>query len=336
MKKFEKIKKAFGLDGQITETVLLSDGGIHETYQIWTDAGKNYIFQRMNTNVFSDPGAVMRNIALVTEYLHQHFPDMITLHFYQTGKQKYLYENWRVMDFIDGYTMKNYDYLYQSHEAGCSFGEFQKCVSGMDSSALIPVIPEFHHTSYYYQKFLTLADDSEESRILKSWEEQACSVITAYQKENIPLTVTHNDMKCSNLLFHNESHLPVAVIDLDTVMPGMAVYDFGDAARSVASNTDSGNPDLSQVGIDMEKFRALSSGWLHEMQYEEPERKLLIPAVFAVTAELAVRYMTDYLQGNIYFKVGYPEQNLVRAKNQIRLAQDILNHQKEMEEIICE
>ena len=117
-------------------------------------------------------------------------------------------------------------------------------------------------------------------------------------------------------------------------MPGMAVYDFGDAVRSFASDTSSSEPDLSKVGMNMTKFKAFSSGWLSQTDYTPKERELLIPSVFSVTVELAVRYLTDYLQGNLYFKTSYPEQNLIRTRNQIRLAQKILKQESEMKKLI--
>ncbi|MBR1555266.1 MAG: aminoglycoside phosphotransferase family protein [Oscillospiraceae bacterium] len=327
---FQTIRKAFRLEGEILEILPLTDGGIHGTYQIRLDTGKIYIFQQINTGVFRNPDAVMRNIRKTASYLKEHAPEMRILHFYQTGQGEYLFQNWRVMDAIDGYSLKTCTNLHQIHQAGKAFGAFRKAVSGMDSAGLEQTISGFHDTRAYFQNLLNLKSSLPEMEILRSWQEQACFVCDCYRKGELPFQVTHGDMKCSNLLFDRQTNQPTAVIDWDTVMSGMPVYDFGDAVRSFASNVSSSEPDLSRVGISMPKFEAFATGWLSE----HPDRNLLIPAVFSVTVELAVRYLTDYLQGNIYFRITHPEQNLIRARNQIRLAQEILKHQSEMEEFL--
>ena len=324
------VRKAFRLEGEILEMLPLTDGGIHRTYQIRLDTGKAYIFQQMHTGVFRNPDAVMQNIVRTASYLEEHVPEMQILHFYQTGQGAYLFQNWRVMDAIDGYSLKTCENLHQIHQAGKAFGAFEKAVSGMDSAGLVQTIPGFHDTRAYFQKLLHLKSSLPEAEILRSWQEQACFISDCYHRGEISFQVTHGDMKCSNLLFDRETNQPVAVIDWDTVMPGMPVYDFGDAVRSFVSNVSSSEADLSRVGISLPKLEAFASGWLSEC----PDRKLLIPAVFSVTVELAVRYLTDYLQGNIYFRISHPEQNLIRARNQIRLAQEILKHESEIKKLI--
>jgi len=330
---FETIRQAFNLSGKIIKADRLTEGSIHETYRIGLDTGKIYIFQKIHTGVFQNPDAVMQNIIIITEYLQKYYPDMQTLHFYQTDSRMYFYQNWRVMDCIQGQSYKIFHDLHQIQKAGTMFGKFQNAVSGIDPNLLKPVISGFHDTRNYFDQLLNLHSDLPEAQILIKWQEQACEVFDYYQKNKNLFKITHNDMKCSNLLFDSSGN-PVAVIDLDTVMNGIPVYDFGDAVRSFASNTNSSESDLSRVGLNLDKFRAFASGWLSQTEYSSEERKLLIPAVFSVTAELAVRYLTDYLQGNLYFKTHDPEQNLIRARNQIRLAQEILNHQSEMEKIL--
>ena len=326
------VRKAFRLEGEILEIHPLTDGGIHGTYQIRLKTGKNYIFQQVNTGVFQNPDAVMQNIVRTASYLEKYVPEMQVLHFYQTEQGEYLFQNWRVMDVIHGYSMKTCENLYQIQQAGKAFGAFQKAVSGMDSAGLVQTISGFHDTKAYFQELLHLKSSLPEMEILRNWQEQACFVCDCYQKGKLPFQVTHGDMKCSNLLFDRETNQPVAVIDWDTVMSGMPVYDFGDAVRSFASNVSSSETDLSRVGISMPKFEAFVSGWLSECP--QTDRNLLIPSVFSVTVELAVRYLTDYLQGNIYFRITHPEQNLIRARNQIRLAQELLKHQSEMEKFL--
>jgi len=331
MKIFSEISEAFGLYAQIRKIQPLNSGGIHRTYQIQLMTGENYILQKMNTEAFQNPETVMENLQIAGLYLKDSFPEKRILHFYQTAEGKYLYQNWRLMDCISGYSMKTCENLEQIHQAGQAFGAFQKAVSKIPAEALKSVIPEFHNTKAYFQKLKALEIRSEETELLKSWQERACFVQEAYLKEKIPFRTVHYDMKCSNLLFDKETNQPVAVIDWDTIMSGMPVYDFGDAVRSFASNVSSSERDLNLVGLDMRKFKAFTSGWMEEAELLPEEKKLLIPSIFSVTVELAVRYLTDYLQGNLYFKTEFPEQNLIRAKNQIKLAEEILKHESEME-----
>ena len=317
----KEIAKAFGIEGEISESVILGDGGIHRTYRIRMNTGKSYIFQKMNTKVFQNPEEVMQNILLVTEYLKGE--NIETLEFHQTESGVYLYQDWRVMNYLDGYSLKSVEELNQLQQMGEAFGRFQKAVSGIEAGRLKEVIPGFHDTERYYQELLSLKPDLPEAEILLEWKDKACFVCETYRTKKIAYRVTHGDMKCSNLLFDRKTGYPLAVIDLDTVMPGKVVYDFGDAVRSISRN-----------GLNIEKFKAFADGWLNQMDYTEPEQKLLIPSIFSITVELAVRYLTDYLRGNIYFRVNQPEQNLIRAGTQIKLAQEFLKHQAIMEEII--
>lgn len=334
MKIFSEILEAFEISGQIRKVQTLHSGGIHQTYQIQLMTGECYILQRMNTEAFPNPETVMKNLQIVGLYLKDSFPESSILHFHQTAEGKYLYQNWRLMDCISGYSLKTCETLEQIHQAGEAFGAFQKAVSRIPADALKCVIPEFHDTKAYFRKLKALEIRSEETELLKSWEERACFIQEAYQKENIPFRTVHYDMKCSNLLFDKETNQPVAVIDWDTVMSGMPVYDFGDAVRSFASNVSSSERDFNLVGFNMDKMKAFTSGWMEEAELLPEEQKLLIPSIFSVTAELAVRYLTDYLQGNLYFKTEFPEQNLLRAKNQIKLAGEILKHESEMKNFI--
>ncbi len=334
MKVLSEMIKAFGFHEQVQNIQLLNSGGIHQTYQVQLTTGKSYILQQMNTEAFPNPEIVMQNLQIVGAYLKNKFPEKRLLHFYQTADGKYLYQNWRMMDFIAGYSLKTCENLQQIHQAGQAFGAFQKAVSEIPSDALKSSISGFHDTKAYFQKLTSLEICSEEMEQLKSWQEKACFVQETYQKEKIPFRTVHYDMKCSNLLFDRESNQPVAVIDWDTIMSGMPVYDFGDAVRSFASKVSSSESNLNLVGLDMRKLKAFTSGWLEQAEILPEEKKLLIPSVFSVTVELAVRYFTDYLQGNIYFKTEFPEQNLIRAKNQIKLAEEILKHQAEMENFL--
>lgn len=336
----ETIGRQFRLSGVFLYSELLQNGGIHETYRVTYQnpdgTRQSYIFQKVNRTAFQNPEAIMQNISAVTAYFRNNFPDMKILEFYQTENHAYLYKDFRVMNAIQGKTMRTCDSLMQIREAGIIFGQFHAKLSGLDGTKLNQTIPDFHATQKYMQKLQDYKNVVPELKILQSMQEQTCEIVRLYQTGVLPFRIVHNDMKCSNILFDNTTGKALAVIDWDTIMNGMLVYDFGDAVRSLASKTVSDNPDLSAVGIDLQKFQAFADGYLQETRnfLTQKEKSVLVKAVFTVTAELAVRYLLDYLQGSLYFKISYPEHNLIKARNQIQLAKHISANSKAMQEMI--
>ena len=334
---FNIIGKKFNLSGNLLNIKLLQNGGIHKTYQViysYPDlTEKYYIFQKVNPTVFQNPEIIMQNISLVANYLKNHYPDMQLLEFYQTEQQNYYYKNFRVMNFIQGENMRICNSFMQIQQAGKAFGEFHTRLSGLDSKKLKQTIPDFHNTPNYMQKLNHYKNQNlPELKILASMQEKACEIFKLYQTKKLPFRIVHNDMKCSNLIFYKNQAI---IIDWDTIARGMLVYDFGDAVRSFASKTVSDDLNFSAIGIDLEKFQAFATGYLQEAKnLTQEEKSVLVQAVFTVTVELATRYLLDYLQGNRYFKISYPEHNLIRARNQIQLAKNISANANAMQEII--
>ena len=336
----EIIGKKFNLSGKLLDSKLLQNGGIHETYQvIYQDFNltkKYYIFQKINHIAFQNPEIIMQNIALVTNYLKINYTDMKILEFYQTENKNYFYDNFRVMKLIQGENMRICNNLVQIQQAGTALGQFHARLANLDGKKLKQAISDFHNTPKYMKKLEFFENQNlPELKILQSMQEKACEIYNFYQAKKLPFRIVHNDIKCSNFIFNKLKNQAI-IIDWDTISNGMLVYDFGDAVRSFASKTVSDDLDFNAIGIDLEKFQAFVKSYLQETRnfLKKEEKSMLIQAVFTVTVELATRYLLDYLQGNKYFKISYPEHNLIRARNQIELAKNISANAKAMQEII--
>ena len=229
--------------------------------------------------------------------------------------------------------------------AGLVFGEFQEQLSDFDINSLKETIPGFHNTRQRYAHFKEAvaqdkahraAEAQEEIRFLLENEDLACTLTDLHQAGKLPLRVTHNDTKINNVLFDEKTNDALVVIDLDTVMPGLMGHDFGDAIRFAANTQMEDSPEYDKVSVDLAAFTAFAQGFLEKtascMTMNELETLAL--SSFCLTAELAVRWLEDYLRGDLYFKPRYPEHNLVRARNQITLCKSMMAHMDEMNEII--
>lgn len=349
-----QVGEQFRLAGKLTAFSEITRGNINSTYKAdYALDGKtsSYIFQRINRSVFSEPAAIMQNIDLVTSYIETHYPEQVTLRYYPAlDGRNYCVEDdafWRVCDY---YVSDAYDYTNDPEiiaGVGSAFGEFQSQLSGFDGSKLNETIPDFHNTAKRMQNlFDVVADDCvgrvatvpDEIAYLRAVAEKASELSIRYAVGEIPCRVTHNDTKANNVLFVRGTKKPLTVIDLDTVMPGSSLFDFGDAVRFIASTADEDEQDLSKVRFSTEKFRAFCRGYLGAVKQDlqAVEKENLVLAAFSITIEMAARFLTDYLQGDVYFRTRYPEHNLVRARCQIRLAQDMVRKRKHMEIIVRE
>ena len=316
------------------------NGHINDTYLVHS-ADMDYIMQRVNTVVFPDAEILMKNIMGVTSHITKVFEslsitDKKTLEFFTTKEGSplaYVDGNYyRVCKFINAYSIDCAQNTTQLAEAGRAFGNFQKMLSDYDASTLSEVIPHFHDTANRYRMFedavatgdaARAAEVQAEIEFVRSKKQMASVVVDGIADGSIPLRVTHNDTKINNILFDTEGRC-VAVIDLDTVMPGSMLYDFGDAMRSGGTSADEDEVDLSKVYFKVENFEAYVRGYLAEFpDLTERELELLPFSAFLLTYECGMRFLTDYLQGDVYFKTAYPTHNLVRARNQFALARDI-------------
>jgi len=328
-------------------------GNVNRTYKVnfrLADGNpKSFLVQNVNTYAFRNPVALMDNIDHVTEHIREKKPGQIALHFHHTTDRKtYVIDGdnfWRMTNYVRSVTyntVKDPDIL---RNAGKAFGEFQMDLSDFDSSRLYETIPNFHNTRKRYEAFVAAVKEDKAGRAkevredidyLLSVQDLACKLTDLYSEGKLPLRVTHNDTKINNVLFHPEDNSAMIVIDLDTVMPGLIGHDFGDAIRFAANFVEEDCPEAEKAGVDLDVFRAFAEGFLSQTAgtLTETEVDTLALSCFVLTAELATRFLADYLDGDLYFNTKYPGHNLVRARCQIALAKDMLQKMPEMEKIV--
>ena len=344
-----EILSNFGLSP--VEIRAYGSGNINETYLVVAKDGL-YTLQGVNTSVFTDPYRLMNNITKVTTHILNALreagkTDQHTLEFLPTKDGKYLLERgnraYRVCKFIEAHSIDRAEKPEHLYEAGKAFGSFGHMLSNFDAGSLFEVIPHFHDTPARYRTFEKSVENGIAKRVAETAEEiefvrsrsHLCSVVVdGIAKGEIPLRVTHNDTKINNVLFDNEDHC-IAVIDLDTVMPGSLLYDFGDAMRSGGSSCGEEEADVSKVHFLEENFEAYVRGYLAEFPDITPRERELLPfSAFLLTYECGMRFLTDYLDGDVYFRCAYPGHNLVRARNQFALARDIERQMDRLIEIV--
>ncbi|MCM1365525.1 MAG: aminoglycoside phosphotransferase family protein [Faecalibacterium sp.] len=351
--------RAFGIEGDLINTKTFTDGHINSTYLAEFDAdGKNtkYLVQQINTHVFKDPDVLMNNITGVTKYLRDTIekdggdPDRETLTFIKSVDGKYYHyledgSCWRIYCFIDdSFTFDLIDSNEVFESAGESFGRFQCLLDGYPAEKLGETIPNFHDTPKRLDA-LRLSAESDvcgraesvkaELDFAFSREDCAATAINLHEEGKIPLRVTHNDTKLNNILFDRNTNKGICVIDLDTIMPGFSLYDFGDAIRFGAKTALEDEADLSKVSISMPLYESYVKGYLSSCAsaLTKAEVDHLAFSAKLLTYECGVRFLTDYLDGDVYFKTDYPEHNLVRARNQFKMVEEIEKHLDEMNSI---
>ncbi|MBE6934213.1 MAG: aminoglycoside phosphotransferase family protein [Ruminococcaceae bacterium] len=351
--KLAKVCEGFCIDGTYIGYELIQVGNVNKTYRVkvcLTNGNEKYfLVQNLNTYVFKNPVQVMENIDKVTEHIRAKHPGEIALHFHHTADRKTYIESgkdfWRMSNYIPSTTYNVVGDLDIVRNAGRAFGRFQMDLADFDSKLLYETIPNFHDT---VKRFAHLAETvqadpcgmvsqvQEELDYLFSVKDRACVLTALLQEGKLPLRVTHNDTKINNVLFSAENDAALAVIDLDTVMPGLVGHDFGDAIRFAANYTEEDCPDLEAVGVNMDVFRAFTEGFLEQTAatLTQTELDTLALSAFVLTVELAVRFLDDYIQGSPYFKINYPEHNLVRTRCQIALAKDMEKNMAKMEQIV--
>lgn len=335
----------FDFGGEVTSVVPYGNGHINDTYAVTCSlAGGSvrFILQRLNPVVFPDRAGLMRNMIAVTGFLRKAVirdggdPERECLRLIPLKDgSPYLTDEsgdvWRATQFIentDAYLVAESPEMFAS--AGEAFGKFMARLGGFDASSLFEVIPRFHDTPDRYARFLASLERNAAGRMDEAKDEIAfvrergggCSVITdALERGEVPVRVTHNDTKLNNVLIDTATKEAVCVIDLDTVMPGSMLYDFGDAVRVGCSTAKEDERDLSLVDFDLGLFRAFTEGYLAGAgrSVTVAELGLLPDAARLMTFECGMRFLTDFLDGDTYFKTAYPEHNLVRARTQFKL-----------------
>ena len=326
------------------------NGHINDTYCV---ESPRCILQRINTSIFKNPDELMENIENVTAFLGKKIieaggnPDRETLTVIKTldGKNCYKYDEnnvFRMYKFIEHTKSIENDKTYEDlYQAGLGFGRFQKMLADFPVEILHETIPNFHHTPKRVEALKQAIEEdragrkaSVEAEIQFALEqaEFAGKVIEGIEAGTIPMRVTHNDTKINNILFDEVTGEAVCVIDLDTVMPGSMLYDFGDALRISGSTAAEDETDLSKVSFDIKTFESFAKGYLEEMKNSltEEELKLLPFSVKLMTYECGIRFLTDYLNGDTYFKIHREHHNLDRARNQFKLVVDMAAKEEEM------
>ncbi len=331
------------------------NGHINDTYLC--DSDPKYILQRINKEVFKNPPQVMANIAAVTEHLVKKITeaggaaDKETLqivktvdgeNYYKTTDDEYFRMYVFVDDTVTKETAKKPEDLYQAAKA---FGKFQNMLSDFSADTLYETIPDFHNTKKRIDTFkeIVAADKFDRLKNVKDEVNYALSlsdemgiVVDLLESGELPLRVTHNDTKLNNVLFDEKTDAAQCVIDLDTVMPGSLLYDFGDALRFGASSGTEDEKDLDKIYLDLDKFSAFTKGFLEELSSSitPKEVELLAFSVKLLTYECGIRFLGDYLNGDVYFKIHHEGHNLDRARTQLKLVKDITDKMEEMNRIV--
>lgn len=347
------IAKQFDIDERIIDIHEHGSGNINRTMFISTASGDEYIMQRINVNVFTKPYVLMRNIASVTDYCKRFIeqnggnPERDTLTIVKTKDGKNLLrfgdEYYRMYKYVEDCMV--FDKLTTPEmfgSAGDAFGKFVRMLDGYPIEELDETIPNFHNSKIRYRDFLRsvrrdpcgrVVGVMSEIEAIKSRFFDLTRIIDLMEVGEIPVRVTHNDTKVSNVLFDKDSGKALCVIDLDTVMPGSILYDFGDAIRSGASTSPE---DGAAPQFDLNYFMAFATNFLAQTGdiLKPKEIENLAFACRTITLELAMRFLDDYINGDTYFRCKYENHNLVRAQNQLALLKSMEEHYDEMCAII--
>jgi len=336
----------FAVSGNCIKTEELYAGLINCTYAVsYEDEDgiiNKYIIQRINRSVFKDPEKVMQNVLRVTEHISSKksaFNTNETLKVFKTlaGHPYHKDEKgdiWRCYNHIsNSTTFDTVETAEQAYQAAKAFGEFIDLLSDLPATGISETIPDFHNTEKRYQDLLSAIESDPHGRVHKvqgeidfiTKREEVCNLFTSLQKEGvIPTRITHNDTKINNVMFDANSHEAICVIDLDTIMPGVSLYDFGDLVRTCVSQHEEDATDLTTVKIRSDVYVAATQGFIDGCKsLTQTEIDLLPLAGKVITLETGIRFLTDYLNGDEYFKVRHENQNLDRCRTQLKLVEEL-------------
>ena len=348
----KEIAARFAVNGQVASCERYGSGHINETYLVETDGGARYILQKINDTVFRNVPALMENVSAVTRYLRARTDDpRRAMHLVETlGGTDYLRDEaggwWRMYDFIeDSICLQAAETDEDFYQSAVAFGEFQRGLSEFPAHTLHETIAKFHDTRNRYVQFREAlnadplgraASVQTEIEFALAREKDAGELMRLLEAGELPLRVTHNDTKLNNVLLDRETRKPLCVIDLDTVMPGLAAFDFGDSIRFGASTAAEDETDLGKVEMSLELFETYARGFLEACGSAlSPLEKATLPlGAKLMTLECGVRFLTDYLSGDTYFRIHRPNHNLDRCRTQFKLVSDMEKKQNEMRAII--
>jgi len=352
----KEIAEKFKIDGMIREVRPYGDGHINDTFLVKTTT-KKYVMQRINTFVFTNAEVLMSNIVNVTTYLNnqidaQRGDPRQKIQIINTVDGKYYYSCeegcFRMYTYAEHTRSVNIPLSNEHFKKGAiCFATFVKYLLDYPADTIVDVIPDFHDTRSRYKAFESAVKDDEFGRLegvkylvefVKQREKYVGLLVDKLKKGQLPYRVTHNDTKFNNLLLDDETYNPVAVIDFDTIMKGTICYDFGDAIRAGCNSAEEDEADLNKVYFDFDKYEAFAKGYLSTLgQFiTEEEKDNLAFSCILITLECGIRFLTDYLRGDCYFKTHYPKQNVYRAKTQFKLVMDMEQRFEEMKSIIAQ
>ena len=352
-KKLEEVSRLFRIEGTYVGYETICIGNVNQTYEVKfilpDGKHKSFLIQNVNTYAFRQPVQLMENIDNVTEHIRSKKPGQVALHFHHTVDRKtYVIDGgnfWRMTNFIPSKTYNGVVDPEIIHNAGTAFGEFQMQLADFDITKLYETIPNFHNTRKRYEQLADAVKDDPKGRVAQVKEEldflmeirdEACRLTDMLDRGELPLRVTHNDTKINNVLFSPIDKRAMVVVDLDTVMPGLVGHDFGDAIRFAANRVAEDSTELDKVCVDLDIFRSFAEGFLEmtARTLTENEINTLAASCLTLTVELATRFLADYILGDPYFNIAFPEHNLVRTRCQIALAKDMKRKMPEMEQIV--
>ena len=359
----KEIISAFPDYGEVLSYKPITAGHINDTYivEYKLDNGETvrYLLQRINTNVFKMPVELMENVMGVTAHLRKKIeayggdPSRETLTVYpaKDGKNYFMADDggcWRMYNFVeDTFSISELTNAEDFKNAAISFGNFQKLLADYPIETLYETIPNFHNTVSRFADFKKALADNLSGRkdqaqpeidFVLAREKDCGVVVEMLEKGELPLRVTHNDTKLNNILFDNTTKKGLCVVDLDTVMPGSSLYDFGDSIRFGANTAAEDETDLSKVSLNLDYFKAYVEGYLESAgdSLTENEIDYLPFSAKLLTLECGIRFLGDFINGDVYFKTDYPEHNLVRARTQFKLVEDIEAKFEEMKAIVAD
>lgn len=345
--------EAFCWRGSPIYTGRYGAGHINTTYAVACDSGNMYILQRVNKDIFKNPEELMENLTAVTRFLAQQIEDprgSLQLVETKDGKTYFVDESgeyWRAFSFIkDSVCLQAAENPEDFRQSAIAFGQFQKLLAKFPAATLHETIPNFHNTVDRYRLFHeALAADSqgraascqEEIQFFLDRENEGGCIVDRLADGSLPLRVTHNDTKLNNVMLDYDTHKALCVIDLDTIMPGSSLYDYGDSIRFGAATAAEDEQDLSKVSMSLELFQTYTEGYLSACgdALTETELDMLPIGAKMMTMECGMRFLTDYLNGDTYFRTTRPGQNLDRARTQIRLVADMEEKMPKMKEIVA-
>ena len=344
----------FALSGQAISCERYGSGHINDSYRVETDEGYVYILQKINSHVFHEPQKLMENVTAIVRHLAKSQTDsrrILTLIPAMDGKAFYVDtegEYWRVYQFISGgVCLEKVETAEDFFQSALAFGDFQNRLADFPAETLFETIPNFHDTPKRYEALHCAIQAASQSRVAAAAREitfvleretQASAMMTLLEEGKLPLRVTHNDTKLNNVILDQKTRKALCVLDLDTVMPGLAANDFGDAIRFGASTAAEDEQELEKVQFSFELYQRYLEGFLTACgdRLTDLELQTLPLGAKLITLECGVRFLTDYLSGDAYFHISRPGQNLDRCCTQCKLVAEMERMWQPMTEAVTQ